>query len=92
MSQMTRGRETRSQMSVRGVGVWDQEPILGLLDRGFRLGVAASAFEGEAEEGAGRGVGCDRVDTIFSARWRVSCCEKKMVVVADGYICERRWL
>ena len=51
-------------MRVVDVGVCDQVPFLGRPERGARLGVAATAFEGE-EFGAGRGVGWERVDTII---------------------------
>lgn len=53
MSQITRGRERRSQRRVRGVGVWVQ---------GARRGGGGLGVEGD--DGGGKVVGWERVVTI----------------------------
>ena len=59
---MTSGRESSSQVIVRGVGVWVQERPPGRL--GLRVGVlVVGGLEGE-RGGGGRGFGWERVETI----------------------------
>ena len=87
---MTSGRETSSQRRVKGVGVCDQLFLRGRPGRALRLGVAATDLEGEELEGVGRGVGCERVDTIVTGGAELRTRSIRYVVRRSSIIAARR--